>query len=279
MKDWIAAGGDPNRLGLYRRVLDVEPLVDASGRCLVFANGAIGDFTGGPTLLAAAERRLRERGVREAIGPLDGNTFFPYRASLGPTDDPPFLGEPLGKPDVWRGAGWREDARYLTTSCPNEAQIAYGEGAAPDFTVRNLRMDHLLDEVRALYEVTCASFAGAWRYEALPFEVFAALYLPLKDRIDPRWVWLAEDRDGRVRGYSFTWPEGKRFVIKTLAVHPEVQRARLGARLMAAAHGFAAAQGVPEGLHALMWEGSYSTAITKHGGRAIRRYALYRKRL
>jgi GNAT superfamily N-acetyltransferase len=279
MNDWIAAGGDPARLGLYRRLMDVDPLVDASGRCLVFANGAIGDFTGGPSLLAAAEARVRARGLRQAVGPLDGNTFFAYRACIGPWEASPFLGEPTQRADVWRGGGWREDARYLTSTCPNAPQIARGEGAAPDFRLRNLRLERLEEEVRALYEVTCAAFASAWRYEALPFEVFSALYLPMRHRIDPRWVWLAEDGDGRVRGYLFAWPEPGRFVIKTLAVHPEVQRARLSGKLMAAAHAYAEAQGIPEGLHALMWEGSFSTAVSRHGGRAIRRYALYRKRL
>jgi ribosomal protein S18 acetylase RimI-like enzyme len=279
MTDWIAAGGDPARLALYRRLGDVEPLADASGRCLVFGNGAVGDFTGGPSLLAAAEARLRARGVREAVGPLDGNTFFPYRACIGPWETPFFLGEPRVSADTWRGAGWREDARYLTTTCPNAPQIARGHGAGEGFTLRNLRMERLEEEVRALYEVTIPAFAGAWRYAPIPFEVFAALYLPLRDRIDPRWVWLAEDRDGRVRGYLFAWPEGRRFVIKTIAVHPDVQRARLSGRLMAAAHARAEEQGIPEGLHALMWEGSYSTAISRHGGKPVRRYAMYRKRL
>lgn len=276
---WEAAGGDVRRLTLYRALGDVEPLADESGRALVFGNGAIGDFTGGPSLLARAEARLRARGVTEAVGPLDGNTFFPYRACLGPSEEPVFLGEPVTHAETFRAAGWREDARYTSTLCPNGPQIENGRPLPEGWRVRNVRLDRLDEELAHLYRVTLPAFAGAWRYAPIPFPAFAALYAPFRDRVDPRWVFLAEDPSGVVQGYLFAWPMGDRFVIKTIAVHPAAAGARLGAHLMMRVHALAEDLGVRQGIHALMWEGSVSQRITRHGGRVFRRYALYRKRL
>lgn len=276
---WETAGGDVRRLTLYRSLGEVEPLVDASGRALVFGNGAIGDLTGGPTLIARAEAWLRARGVSEAVGPLDGNTFFAYRACVGPWDEPSFLGEPTASPAPWRALGYREEARYTSTLCPNGPQIENGRPLPPGWRVRPIDFGRLEAELASLYRVTLPAFASAWRYSPLPFPAFAALYAPFRDRVDPRWVLLAEDPAGVVQGYLFAWPMGDRFVIKTIAVHPEARGVRLGAHLMMCVHRFAEEQGIPRGVHALMWEGSVSRAITRHGGRVFRRYALYRKRL
>lgn len=276
---WVRAGGDPTRLALYRRLGEVEPLADASGRALVFANGCVGDFTGGPTLLALAEARLRARGVREAVGPMDGNTFFPYRACLGPWDQPAFPSEPAGSPEPWRRLGWREDARYTSALCPNGPQIAHGCPLPSGWRVRHVDYDRFDAEIRALYRVTIPAFDGAWRYAPIPYEAFAALYAPYRDRVDPRWVLLAEDPQGVVQGYVFAFPLVDRFVLKTIAVHPDARGLRVSTHLMAAVHAWAEACGIPQGIHALMWEGSLSRVLTAHGSRTFRRYALYRKTL
>lgn len=274
---WERAGGDRERLAFYRSFMPVTPLADDSGRALVFDNGAIGDFTGGPTLLAAAEGVLRARGVREAVGPLDGNTFLAYRCNLGPFVVPAFPGEPTAAAEVWRAAGWREDARYTSNWCANAPQIAAAKPLPPGWRCRPLEPDRFEDELHALYRVTLAAFAEAWRYAPIPFAAFAALYAPYRGRIDPRWVLLGEDPSGVVQGYLFAFPIPGAFVLKTLAVHPEARGVRLARHLVVRIHGFAEEQGIPGAIHALMWEGSLSTGMSAHGGEIIRRYALYRK--
>lgn len=276
---WIERGGDPRRLALYRQLGRVETLADESGRALIFANGAVGDFTGDARLLSRAEDRLRAWGVTEAVGPLDGNTFFPYRVNLGPLDVRPFSGEPTGCPEPWRRLGWREDARYTSSICPNAPQIENARPLPAGWRARPVDFDRFAPELEALYRVTLGAFSEAWRYMPLPFPAFSALYSPYRDRVDPRWVRVAEDPEGTVQGYLFAWPEEGRFVIKTLAVHPDARGKRVSSHLMGLVHAFAAEQGIPAGIHALMWEGSLSQVVTAHGSRVFRRYALYRKRL
>jgi GNAT superfamily N-acetyltransferase len=279
MDEWLARGGDPARLALYRSVVGCTPLADPSGRALVFDNGAIGDFTGGPGLLMRAEGILRERGVAVAVGPLDGNTFFPYRASLGPFDLPPLPLEPSASPEPWRAAGYREEARYTTTWCPNGPQITNGKPLPDGWRMRPVDFDRFDAELAALYRVTLPAFEGAHRYEPIPFPAFAALYAPFRGKVDPDWVILVEDPDGVVQAYLFAFPVPNAFVIKTIAVHPDARGRRISSAFMAEIHRRAEAKGIPGGFHALMWEGSLSQAITAHGGRVVRRYALYSKRL
>lgn len=279
---WLRQGGDPARLAFYRQLGTVHALGDDVGRALVFVGwmgntGAIGDFTGGASLLARAEDLLRRAGLASAVGPLDGNTFFPYRVNLGPVEPPLFATEPSGRAEVWRRAGWREDARYVSNEALNAPQIARDRGFPRDWTMRNLRPDRFDSEIAALYRVTTAAFVGAWRYSPIPLPAFAAVYAPLRDRIDPSWVWLAEDSAGAVQAFLFAWPEGRRFIIKTIAIHPQAQGLRLMNHFSMVAHQRAESAGIPVGVHALMWEGAVSNVASADRGRTIRRYALYRK--
>jgi GNAT superfamily N-acetyltransferase len=272
----------------------VETITDGQGgRALVFLDacgtpgvGAVGDIVHGRAgalrLLWTAERLLREAGMHEAVGPLDGNTFFAYRACVGDvSSEPMFASEPSLSPSPFRCLGWREEARYRTTRCPNGPQLTRERPLPPGWRVRQLDVSRLGDELAALYQVTCAAFAEAHRYSPVPLDVFARLYAPSHGRVDTRFVLLAEDPDGRVQGYVYAWPEPEhgRFVLKTLAVHPDARGARVATHLMARVHAQAESLGLSYGLHALMWEGSLSRAITAHGGLTVRQYALYRKRL
>ncbi len=304
---WLAAGGDATRLSVYRALGRVVPVVDGrGGRALAFLDacdtpglGAVGDFVAGPDagarLLGRAESELRAAGMREAVGPLDGNTFFAYRACVASEpSEPTFPGEPLASPAPFRALGWREEARYRTTRCANGPQIARDRPLPPGWRVRQLDTSGFEAEIAALYRVTCGAFGGAsrsasdpralapaHRYAPIPLPLFAMLYAPFRDRVDPRFVLLAEDPSGRVQGFVFAWrePERGRFILKTLAVHPDARGARIATHLMARVHAQAEALGLRYGLHALMWEGSVSQAITTHGGETVRRYALYHKRL
>lgn len=303
---WAGAGGDTTRLAVYRTVGRVMAVVDGrGGRALAFIDacdtpglGAIGDFVAtddGARLLGLAESALRRAGMREAVGPLDGNTFFAYRACVSSEpDEPPFAGEPLASPAPFRSLGWREDARYRTTRCDNPPQIARDRPLPPGWGVRDIDTSRFEAEIAALYRVTCGAFGGAsasdtdarplspaHRYAPIPLPLFAILYAPFRDRVDPRFVLLAADPAGVVQGFVFAWPEPQhgRFILKTLAVHPDARGVRIATHLMARVHAQAAAIGLRYGLHALMWEGSVSQAITTYGGETVRRYALYHKRL
>lgn len=276
---WLDQGGSATKLAFYRVLGPVEAIADNTGRGLVFPSGAIGDFTGGAALLAQAEGVLRGLGVRRARGPLDGNTFFPYRCSLGPTESPPFPTEPVCTPEVWRSAGWREDGRYVSVFAPLSERLCREAPVPSGWTLRTLNMERFEVELASLYRVTCSAFAGAWRYQAVPFGVFAAIYGAMRTTIDPRWVYVLEDSTGEVQGYFLNFVAGDVMICKTLALTSATHGQRLSWPLVSRLHRDARELGLRGAVHALMHETANSLFFAEPGCQVIRRYALYQKSL
>ena len=243
--------------------------------------GCIGDAPDLPGV-RAAEDWLRDRGCTAAWGPMDQATWFPYRANLGPHDEPPFFGEPTADPQVWRDAGYTEHARYASSLCANADAIAYGETKA----VRGVSLRPMGDfdsTLADIHRLSHAAFAGAHGFTPLPLLALKAHYRPLLGVVDPRLVRFAE-RDGETVGFVFGVPDlvapGRgRFLVKSLAVHPDAQQGGLGAWMVGELHRIADGLGFTHGVHALMWSGSNSRAISAHGGRVFREYALFRRDL
>lgn len=277
MQAWLDAGGDLIQLKMYQMLGEVTPLVDTSGRCLVFHTGAIGQFTGGPGLLAEAESILRKLGCREAVGPLDGSTFFNYRCTLRGGEPLPL--EPAASPEVWRSAGYREDARYVSVFEPNGERVCRARTPPPGWCLRNVDPARFDDELRAMYRVSLSAFESAWRYQPISFELFRLLYEPFRGRFDPRWVWAVDDPAGVMQGYFFNFVAGDVVIAKTLALHRDAHGKGISWPMVAAMHQRARDAGLRGCVHHLMHESAVSTVFGSKESKVIRRYALYRKAL
>ena len=277
-----------DRLDLYRQLAVAERVACDDGEILASVNpahspvGALGAPTGGVESIRAGEAWLRERGCVAAQGPLEVATWFPYRANLGPHDEPVFWGEPTAAPEPWVQAGYREVARYASSLCGNDDAIAYGERKAPTgVTLRTL--EDFDASLLTIHQLVTSSFRQAYAYSPLPFQAMAAMYRPLREHIVEEMVLFAE-RDGEPVGFVFGIPDllqpgTGRFVVKTLAVRPEERRNGLGAWLVGELHRQADGLGFDRGIHALMWAGSRSRNISAHGGRIFREYALHLREL
>ncbi|MCP4922198.1 MAG: GNAT family N-acetyltransferase [Proteobacteria bacterium] len=277
-----------DRLELYKQLADAEVVPGPAGAILASVNpthapiGALAAPTGGVPSIRAGEAWLRDRGCIAAQGPLEVATWFPYRANLGPHDEPTFWGEPTAPPEPWIEAGYREVARYASSVCGNADAIRYGESKAPKgVTLRVL--EDFEASLLAIHRIVTASFEEAYAYSPLPFQAMAAMYRPLQEHIVNELVLFAES-DGEPVGFVFglpdlTNPGSGRFLVKTLAVRPEERRGGLGAWLVGELHRQAAGLGYDRGIHALMWAGSRSRNISAHGGRVFREYALFFREL
>jgi GNAT superfamily N-acetyltransferase len=255
--------------------------------------GCIGAPTGPDPLaeIAAAEAWLRAQGCTIALGPLDGATWYPYRAVLGPDERPPFLGEPRASPVPWREAGYAPAARYASALADNAAQAASAAArgaalAAAGWTLEAMdRAPSAEAWIDTFWELSVASFQGAFCFSPIAREDFAGLYLPLLPRLLPALVLLCRDPTGAPVGFCLCMPDllqpGRReFIVKSLAVLPEARRAGAGSWLVGHAHAVAESLGFTGGgIHALMWSDSRSRAISAHGGRVFREYALYAREL
>ncbi len=272
-----------DRLALYQQLGPATRL----GETLVTVNPALAPVgcigaVGSADELEAAEAWLREQGCTRAWGPMEHATWFSYRANLGPADRPPFFGEPAADPQPWRSAGYQEIARYASAQCPNPEAIAYGESKG--ITGVTLRpMGGFEQTIADIHGLSHAAFARAHGFTPLPLPALMALYAPLQQVVDPRLVLFAE-RGGEVIGFVFgiadlAAPGSGRFLVKSLAVHPDAQRGGLGAWLVGELHRVADGLGFTHGIHALMWAGSRSRAISAHGGEVFREYGLFEKAL
>ncbi len=243
--------------------------------------GCIGEASEA-TAIRAAEAWLREQGCTAALGPMEHATWFPYRANLGPHDDAPFFGEPTADPLPWQEAGYTQVARYASALCANDKATAYGE--TKGITGVSLRpMSDFETTLNEIHRLSHAAFSRAHAFTPLPLPALQALYQPLLGVVDPEMVLFAE-QDGKTVGFVFgvadhLAPGSGRFLVKSLAVHPDAQRGGLGAWLVGELHRVAAGKGFTHGVHALMWAGSNSRAISAHGGTVFREYALFRRDL
>ena len=102
--------------------------------------------------------------------------------------------------------------------------------------------------------------------------------------MDPDLTLLVRTPQGEVAGFlfgigDFAVPDRRWFLVKTLAVLPEHREHGVGSWLVAAAHSRARSEGYDAGVDCLMWTGSRSNDISRHGGEVFRRYALFEKAL
>lgn len=260
-------------------------------------------------LLAEAVRWLRETGAGAVVGPMDGDTWHRYRLNVGPFDAPPFLMEPWNPPwyeEIWEGAGFRVLERYFSNRVDPAAAAAALEpkhraALEAGYRLRRLEMGRFEEELRLLYRLSTAIFAGNFLYTGISEEEFLALYAGSRPVLDPDLVWFASTAGGEDVGFLFAFPDrfravaamrGRRNLLaklrfllhrneadavdfKTLGVLPEHRRSGLAAALMCQGHRVAVEKGYRTANHCLFREGNPSGEMDGGTGRLLRRYHLY----
>ncbi|MEL6346655.1 MAG: GNAT family N-acetyltransferase [Myxococcota bacterium] len=241
--------------------------------------------------IADAEAWLRAQGCDAARGPLDGATWFAYRASLGPDDRPPFPGEPSAAPQPWRDAGYAVCQTYMSLLVDNGPQIAATRSRDRDLRAAGWTLETLeaLGDFDAaldlFYALSQAAFAQNYAYSPIDRQTFGALYAPLQPMLRPEFVLLARSPTGEPAGLCVSYPDVqnpglKQLIVKTLAVHPDHRGAGLGSWMVGETHRKADAAGlIGGGIHALMRDGNRSQQISRQKGTIVRRYALFERRL
>ncbi len=247
-------------------------------------------------LLAQAVRRLADVGCSRAVAPIDGNTWRRYRLLTDRGGEPAFFLEP-DNPDDWpehfTAAGFGPFAEYysyrnddLTQRDPRTAETA-ARLTARGITIRHLDPSRFLDELRAIYDISVASFPQNFLYTPIGEDDFLAMYRGLEPLLRPELVLFAEAA-GVPAGYLFALPDlaqGQRgqpvdtMIAKTLAVRPEFGGLGLGGWLLEQGHLVGRTLGFRRCIHALMHADNRSRKISSHSARAIRRYTLYSRPL
>lgn len=258
------------------------PLWEGRHTGLIGHYAALSDEAAALVLEAAADE-LHDAELM--LGPIDGSTWFKYRLVTDWGDGQPFALEPWNSAqevERWQAAGFTPHLTYhssVTTpeTSPPEPRA---EELAARFAGVNIRPPSDLNaDLQALHTLSLSAFAGNPLYSPLPLPAFEGLYRPLLGLVPLDWVWLAE-RDGVPVGFLFAYPDAAkrgRLILKTLAIASGRQNAGLGRYLSHLLHTRAFAAGFSEVIHALMWDGNESAALSARRGGVIRRYAVFGK--
>jgi hypothetical protein len=279
-------------------------------RCSVWLNSLPDTGQGRPSAIghfeasdrATGQQLLREtvRGIQNIhegpiIGPIDGNTWRKYRLVTESSGRPPFFLEPTHPAlhvQAWTGAGFKPLAEFHSARMPPKAEwdprLARVKPRleSAGVRIRQLDPDDYEAELRRLYSVARISFAENLLYTPIREEEFIALYLPLRDHVNPDFIWLAE-RGAKCVGFCFCLPDllqaqaGEKvdsLIVKTLATLPDRKFAGLGLWLTQLAHQKAAQIGFSSVIHALMHPGSRIKHFGKDSMEIFRRYTLYQKK-
>lgn len=242
------------------------------------------DPEAGRTLVEAGCAWLAERGATQALGPLDGSTWFSYRVVTESDGSPPFLLEPappFSINEAFGAAGFTHVAHYLSARVDplpdrvGEAEAARARLGAAGITVRPFRLADAEAELRSLHPLLLRAFARNHYYSPLDEARFLMAYRAVLPLVDPRLVLVAE-REGAPVGIVLAYPDpgAEAVVLKTLAVDAAERGAGVGGALTVLVEEAARRAGWTRSIHALMHAENASVRISDRLGVPFRRYAL-----
>jgi hypothetical protein len=267
------------------------------GRCAIAGHFETADVEAGVRILRRAQELTAAAGGARLVGPMNGSTWADYRLALRagpgePAAEPAFSGEPRNPVSYHYSflyARFTIAARYesriadLPVRRPRAAELARRMERL-GITARPLDPERFEEEVRALFDLSEAAFAGNPYYRRAPFPRVLERYAGMRALLDPELARLAHDRAGRLVGFVLAFPDlltardGRpaRLVLKTLATTPTARALGAGAYLADQVHELACRRGYEAVIHALMHETNESMRLSRrYRSRPFRRYALY----
>ncbi|PUB10169.1 hypothetical protein [Yoonia sediminilitoris] len=249
--------------------------------CATVGNFAFKSPDAGAEILGQAIAHIRENGIRQIIGPMDGDTWHSYRIVTQTDSSPAFLLEPghlPGAVDIFKAAGFTTISRYFSA----RASLADAAKIKPDPT-DNFRIERwdgndpqaLFDQV---YDLSTQAFARNMFYKPISRAAFLDIYMPMVPMLKPELIFFARRPDGSLAGFLFGTPDyaqGPKPTSVILKTYASLERGA-GQHLAFAFHTAAAAQGYETAIHALIHDDNQSAARSASEGADIfRRYDLF----
>jgi hypothetical protein len=263
--------------GAARGVLHLEAPAWDGARTMALGGIRAADPADAAGLLRIAVDRARALGAGALIGPMDGDTWRPYRLPVESDGRPPFLMEPTAPPHLHRAfldAGFAELARYFSAARPLTP-------TAPDPCVRPWEGEDPEALFAQVHALSTRAFAGNAFYRPIALEAFLAMYMPMVPLLKPELVLFARDGD-RLIGFLFGIPDYAQGPAPEAAILKSYASLAPGAgrALATTFHANAAAMGYGSAIHALIHEDNRSAARSRREGAGVfRRYALMGRRL
>lgn len=272
---------------------------------------AVDDYAASEAVLSAAMGWLKERGVKTVRGPINTSTYFPYRFMTEGFERGAFFLEPYNPPHYpqhWERFGFAPCFGY-SSSIVDSAGFAEGtkrhhaRAIAAGYRSRPFDVSRFDAELRRMYDLSTAIFAGTWMWKPIAFEEFRGLYAGMRGIMDADLCHFLFHGDEPV-GFVFGLPDFApairamngsqspwaklRFLmkrqsapaalLKTFGVLPTHRNGSLALALCYLMHEAASRKGYAKTVHALMRDDNTSLRMShRFGGETFKRYALFER--
>lgn len=241
-------------------------------------SGAVGFFEATPDaekpLLDAALAWLKGRGMTKAFGPLNLNTWFPYRFRTD-DDERAFSWEPNqpeSYPRAFREAGFTACEEYFSVGSAGlpayveKTEPAYRNALEKGYTFRPFDGTHLLEkEVPILFELSMAGFKDNYLFEPITLQAFRELYVPLAKKMDFSSCFFAIAPNGKECGFFFAFPDREYLVFKSMTILDSCRGMGISNALTYLAAKLAVDRGLTRYVSALVRRGNRSESYQKKG--------------
>jgi N-acetylglutamate synthase-like GNAT family acetyltransferase len=242
-------------------------------------------------LFAQVNAFHKAHGTTFIIGPMNDSTWGSYRITEPPFN-PPFFLDNTSKP--WYSQQFIENGfhvieRYLSTKIPKtprdyqrleKFERLFAEKV---IHIRSFNLNAFETDLKHIYDISIKSFVQNVLYTPISFDSFSAMYVKIKDFINPEYVLIAE-HEGNPMGFIFGVDNihdtcEKTLVLKTLAVVPDARCRGLGTVLVETLHRKAFQGEYQSIIHALMHQSNSSTHILSKEAAVYQQYSLFGKHL
>lgn len=236
---------------------------------------------------------LKAHGCALAYGPMQYNTWFPYRFKTSQQELRNFSWEPVNPPEyveAIKEAGFSDEITYHSTAFGNldeylvETQPALDKALSNHYTFRPFDYSRWeSDEISTLYGISHGAFKDNFLFEPLPQPLFAALYVQIANK-QHQHAYMVINSEGKEVGFVFAFEDviehEKYLVIKTLAILPEARGMGISNALTHLVLKDGIANGATYGIAATVRAGIQSESYARKGSFYWKNeYALFKKTL
>jgi hypothetical protein len=240
-------------------------------------------------LIEFAKEIAISKGYSWIIGPMEGSTWSSYRFSLN-HDSPQFFMEPYHH--LYYNNQFVESGFEMINSYTSNLVLASNLDAKKvteleelnnelGFTFRNIELDNYENELRKIAKLSLEGFNSNFLYTPITENDFINKYLQMKPFIDPKVIWMIENKSKELHAYVFCIKDffdakKETLIIKTIVKKRESNFKKLGVYSIYKINEMAVKNNFTKVIHAMMSEDNFSTKESeKNDSESYKKYALY----
>lgn len=190
------------------------------------------DFDSAEILFDRIEKRAKELGFSEIIGPVNYSTWMSYRWAISNFDLKlyPDCNNPVFYNDFIKKMGYRELYTYRSAFIDMDNPLfvigeeVYNQKVNEGYVFKTYEGKSAYPIAKEIYDISKDAFSNSFLYSDLPYEAFEKLYLTWIKEL--KFSLIVAYFNGEAVGYVFGYenPVGNGFISKTSAVKKNFQK-------------------------------------------------------